>query len=206
MAPLRVFAHFVPYVAVLVGIHCLSNAWAAILLYHAGMLLFGGALSGFRVARLLSGFSWWAVPAVLLGLTSGPALLLVLALPVTDPARPFQLGPALDGLGLRGAGWVGFMAAYTLVNPWLEEWYWREVLATPSPGVSASDLAFAGYHAVVLVRFLPPGPALLLAASLVPVAWAWRQWSRRAGGTLLPALMHLAADASIIWAANQLRV
>jgi hypothetical protein len=82
--------------------------------------------------------------------------------------------------------------------PWITEWYWRGVLGSESRLPVASDVAFAGYHAVVLVAFIPGYWAVLTAATLTGAAWLWRQLAARAGGLLVPVATHLLADLSVI--------
>jgi hypothetical protein len=196
-SPWRPLALAVPYVTVPVGLYVLGSGWASMLLYHAGMVAVGLALGGSaQVRSLVRGLAW--LPLLLVGLAcvaSGPALYLLHPL-LTGGAMP--LAPSLGRLGLTGAVWLGFMIYYTLVNPFIEEWYWRGVLGSPSRLPVASDLAFAGYHAVVLVAFIPWFWAVLTAASLTGAAWLWRQIATRADGLLVPVVTHLLADLSII--------
>jgi membrane protease YdiL (CAAX protease family) len=170
------------------------------LLYHAGMVSVGLALGGASQVRSL-GRGAQLLPLGLLGilcLASGPALYLTYPF-FTGGDQP--LGPVLGRLGLSGAPWLAFMVYYTLVNPFIEEWYWRGVLGSESRLPVASDVAFAGYHAVVLVAFIPAYWAALTAASLTGAAWLWRQLAARAGGLLVPVATHLLADLSVIVAA-----
>lgn len=199
-SPWRPFALAVPYVTVPLGLHVLGSGWAAMLLYHAGMVSVGLALGGVTQVRSL-GRGGQLLPLGLLGLlclASGPALYLAYPL-FTGGDQP--LGPVLGRLGLTGATWLGFMVYYTLVNPLLEEWYWRGVLGSDSRCPVAGDVAFAGYHAVVLLAFIPWYWAVLTAATLTGAAWLWRQLATRAGGLLVPVATHLLADLSVIVAA-----
>ena len=199
---MRLVACTVPYVAVLIGVHLLKSGWAAILLYHAGMLALLPLLGGLRPLRACAR-GWSARAFVLLVipcLSSGPALFVLV--PYVAPS--LDLGAALDSLGLRGGSWLVFMAYYAIVNPWLEEGYWRGVLASSSPSITASDVFFGGYHVLVLVYFIAWWWGLLVAALLMGVAWVWRKVATRCGGVLIPALTHLAADASVILAVHAL--
>jgi hypothetical protein len=63
---------------------------------------------------------------------------------------------------------------------------------------------FGGYHVLVLAYFIPWSWGLLVAALLVLVAWVWRTVATRLGGLLIPALTHLAADASVILSVHAL--
>jgi hypothetical protein len=199
---MKLLALTVPYVAVLIGVHLLKSGWAAILLYHAGMLAFLPLLGGVRSLGAC-GRGWSARTFALLVLPcliSGPALYVLV--PLLAPS--LDLGAALDSLGLGGSSWLLFMVYYTIVNPWLEEGYWRGALGSSSSSITASDVFFGGYHVLVLAYFIPWYLGLLVAALLMGVAWVWRKVATRCGGLLIPALTHLAADASVILAVHAL--
>ena len=57
-------AAVVPYAAVAAGLFALGSAWAAILLYHLGIVVVL-SITGWRapVVRAQSGGSWFALPA-----------------------------------------------------------------------------------------------------------------------------------------------
>lgn len=111
---------------------------------------------------------------------------------------PSGLEASLAGLGLKGISWPIFILYYSLVNPFLEEWYWRGYLGSVSKKLVVSDVCYAGYHPLVLYRFLRWPWLVLEFLVLVGVAWIWRQIARRAGGLLIPVVSHLTADASLI--------
>jgi hypothetical protein len=201
--PLRLVPLAVPYLTVPVGLYALHSGWAAILLYHAGMVLLITLLGAWAVARrLLRG---WHLPALagLLAVTAatGPVLYLLWPWIAGDGTR---IGRDLAALGLGGASWIGFVTYYSLVNPWIEELYWRGVLGSDALHPVPADLCFAGYHVVVLLAFLPWWWAVTAALALTAAAWLWRQATAHAGGLLVPVLTHGVADVSIIVAAHLL--
>jgi hypothetical protein len=101
-------------------------------------------------------------------------------------------------LGLSGLTWPFFIAYFALVNPWLEEPYWRALFTSPSPYPALIDFLFAGYHLIILVLFVSP-PWMFLAFIILTLAsWFWRQVSRYTGSLLPAALSHLLADFSIL--------
>ena len=197
---MRALAPLVPYVTVGIGLHLLHSGWAAILGYHAGMCLFMWAGGGFRGSRRLArGWAWKEGLACTAFCATAGAVILLLWPLVGDPARP--LAARLATLGLEGASWWAFAAYYVLVNPFLEEAYWRGWLASDARLPAPSDALFAGYHAVVLVLFVDwPWVAFAFACLLFP-AWLWRRLSLRCGGLAIPAVSHLVADVSVIVAA-----
>lgn len=182
------------------GLHVLHSGWAAILGYHAGMCLLLWTCDGWPASgRLLGGWSWKEGAACTAFCTGAGAVILVLWPLAGDPSSP--LAGRLADLGLEGASWWLFAAYYVLVNPFLEEIYWRGWLSTDSRLPAPIDGLFAGYHALVLVLFIGWPWVLVAFACLVAAAWLWRRLSKRCGGLAIPVISHLAADISVIAAA-----
>lgn len=195
--PWRVAAALVPYLAVGVGLYGLHSALAALLLYHAGMLAF--LMTGrHRPARFRRGWTHPLVwPNVLLGVLACGATLVLWPLLGQTP-----MVDRLTGLGLSGGSWIAFMAVYGLVHPLLEETYWRDLLGSTHGGLVPEDLAFAGYHVLVLAKLLDPLGCVLSFTGLVGAAILWR-WSVRRAGGMGPALAgHMIADMGLMIAAQ----
>lgn len=221
LPPLRRFvALAVPYATVPVGLHVFSSGWAAMGLYHAAMVIValwvGGDPGWFRrlAHRLGSG---WNLPMAGVGLTLclGSGVALYFLWPLLErlagaSGAAAALGTQLDRLALTGGSWLAFMAYYTLVNPILEEAYWRGVLGSEDSKPTLSDVCFGGYHVLVLAVLLPGRAAvawtlaIAMGISLMGAGWIWRQIARRHGGLLIPVLTHLAADLSVITAGHLL--
>jgi hypothetical protein len=186
-----------PYFAVGLGLLVFHNAWAAILTYHAGILAVLFLKPGIPLKDLVrnNGNKWLVVSAVI-GACGGVILYLFWPLLSIPPGT----GDYIGSIGLMGASWPVFMAYYALVNPFLEEYYWRGCLGGKSKRPVLQDLLFAGYHLLVLGGNLS---VLWLAVTfliLCGAAWYWRQISRMTGGLLAAALSHLAADLTVILA------
>lgn len=195
-------APLLPTVAVGVGMFGafgLRSGWAAIALYHLGIVLFLAAAPDRRRGLSLHGVSRWLGLAVPAAASGGVVLAIGWPWFVGDADG---LADALAGLGLTGGAWTAFLLYYVLVNPWLEEIFWRGWLApASSPRLHWHDFAFALYHAVVLTFFLEPVWIALCFAALVGAAWVWRWMARAWGGLAGPIATHLAADAGIVTAA-----
>ena len=195
----------IPYLAVLVGLYWFDSAWPAMLIYHALMLaVLARKRQRARFRQVLAGWRRGAgAAAVAFGLGAG-VLLFFLAPPAgLDVAR---LDPILARIGLSGSGFLAFAIYYSLVNPGLEEAFWRGALGSDARGVVAADVLFAGYHLLVLHFFvgwiwLPVALVVLTAA-----AWLWRQATARYGGLAIPVVSHLAADASLMVAVGLLLI
>jgi hypothetical protein len=195
----QLIAPAVPFVAVTAGFILLRSAWAAILIYHLGILV---TLLGTRRAGRWRG--------ALGGPPVGPALLaigvcacvgpLFLVLWGTVACEPANLRGALAAYGLSGTSWWVFAIYYATVHPILEEFYWRGYLGSPSGRPVRADLLFAAYHALVLQALIKPLWVGLACGVLWVSAWGWRRLSQSRGGLATPILSHGAADLSLVLA------
>jgi membrane protease YdiL (CAAX protease family) len=191
-------APLVPYLAVGFGLLYFRNAWAALISYHLGILLllgFGRAFGHFRRLRptLHPG---WALAAWISACLAG----LLLYLGWNNLPLPEDLTVSLASLGLTANSWPWFIAYFALVNPWLEETFWRGWLSGPAQSPLPQDFLFSGYHLLILTPFVP-WPWLTLAFGiLAAAAWFWRQVYRRTGSLFIPSVAHLLADFSILTA------
>ena len=80
----------------------------------------------------------------------------------------------------------------------LEEMFLRGYHGQASTWPVWSDLWFAGYHLLILERFLHGywlPPALCV---LTGIAWFWRWLARRCDGMLINYASHVAADVGIV--------
>lgn len=116
--------------------------------------------------------------------------------------------PYLDAL--RQLGWNDahrgyYFAIFVLTVPLAEEWWWRgqalpraEELLGPRLGPALVALGFAAYHAPVLLRLYPVGPASIRFGGIAVAAalWTWIAARRRSWGWVWWA--HLAADTVIV--------
>ncbi len=196
----RVLGAFLPYAGLLSGLLLVRSGWAAILGYHASMVVVLAAREGRGLFRLASrGFLAGKFACMSIACAAAGPLVWILW-PVMRLPEP-TLAEKLGALGLSGASWVGFVAYYGLVNPFLEEVYWRGWYAEDTWWPAPSDLLYTGYHAVVLLLFVEPPFVLLAVAVLLAAAWLWRQLARAAPGLLVPVCTHIVADVSIIAAA-----
>jgi hypothetical protein len=200
---LRYLAIALPYAAVLLGLYVLRSAWAAILLYHAGMvtlLRLGGQQGLLRSVRQ----GWSAPAAVAIGIVCATCGLLLALLWGTISREYMNLGETLTGFRLSGLSWWVFAAYYVTVHPVLEEIYWRGYLPGAHRFPAAVDVAFAGYHVPVLCLFVKVPWVLVSFGVLLFAAWSWRQLAARYSGLGVAIAGHAAADLSIVAAAEYL--
>jgi membrane protease YdiL (CAAX protease family) len=186
----------VPFVAVLVGLYGLSNAWAALLLYDVGIVLVLAWSGAGDVVRLVR--TGWNAPAALaLSLVccvGGIALYLLAPVALLGGA---PLSEYLAAVGLYGWQLYAFLAWLSLVHPVLEELHWRGVLLVPERSAAARDAAFAAYHVLVLRRFVGTVWVVSVFAALVVVGWLWRRATLTTGGLAVPVVAHTAADTAV---------
>lgn len=187
-----------PYLAVGLGFLWFQSAWLSLVGYHLGILAIFWLENGWERFRTLRPVfhPGWAALAWISACLAGLWLYLGwggLPLPQDVPAM-------LRQLGLTQANWPWFIAYFSLVNPWLEETYWRSRPIALAKFPIADDFWFAGYHLLILARFVSLGWLLLGVLILAGAAWFWRQVFRQTGSIFIPALAHLLADFSILTA------
>ncbi len=195
---LRSIAPFIPFLIIGLGWLLTNNAWVTLLGYHLGLL---GVLLLARQTDTASKLSRGGQPVLMvLTILAGAAAGILLF--VLYPALGIEpgLGGALARSGLSGLTWPPFILYYSLVNPCLEEWYWRGYLGGPDRRPTISDVCYAGYHPIVLSSFMSWPWLILEFLVLLGAAWLWRQIAHRTGGLLIPLLSHLSADAGLILA------
>ncbi|MBU8872020.1 MAG: hypothetical protein KOO60_14225 [Gemmatimonadales bacterium] len=191
--------HLIPYFAVLIGLYVFESAWLTILTYHGSILLVvwkEKQLSEFR--KLFAGWRAPTCGALLLFGLGGGIILFILGPRIGIQAEP--MGSALNKIGLGGSGFLLFVVYHSLINPWLEEVYWRGYLGSGSKKIVPGDLLFAGYHLLVLTMFVEWIWLVVAFLLLSFAAWLWRQIATGHKGLSVPALSHLAADGSIMFA------
>ena len=109
-----------------------------------------------------------------------------------------DLPAQLRSLGLMSFTWPVFIAYFSLVNPFIEEYFWRGFLISNSKKLHISDSIYAGYHALVLWGKVHPFSIIFAVILLTLIGWFWRQIGREDDGLFAPVLGHMAADFSIM--------
>jgi uncharacterized protein len=196
MKSLRYWAPWVPYVAVLIGLMVIHNAWITLLSYHAGIVLFLtlDRKKGNNFHILYFRNPVWGIAAILFGILGG--VLLYILWPILGITLDF--GMSLARLGLKGSTWIIFILYFSVVNPVLEELFWRGYLGNDKLLPIVQDLLFSGYHLLVLAMFVGVPWLLVVFVILGAAAWFWRQLVRISSGLILPIISHMAADLTLI--------
>jgi hypothetical protein len=185
-----------PYFAVWLGLYVFHSGWVAIFLYHAGIIALvtlAKAWPGREAFR--ANAPMWKIALFGLGGCSAGILLYFLW-----PLLNFSsaLGAALLDWGLTPNAWPLFIAYGALVNPWLEEVYWRGWLGSAAKRPILYDFIFGGFHLVVLAPFLSPFWLTIALLVLAFSGWMWRQVDRVEKSMLATSLFHMASDLSIL--------
>jgi Type II CAAX prenyl endopeptidase Rce1-like len=198
------FTPVLPYLAVGLGLFWFQNAWIALLGFHLALVIpLWIARSAIPIKILFkSNHIRWLVLSVILCGSSGISLYFLWKyFGVTGdlPAR-------LDGLGLTRSTWPGFIAYFALVNPLVEEYFWRGFLGNSTRSLYISDFLYAGFHAMVLIGKVQIAAILYSLVVLILAGWFWRQIAREDQGLLAPLLGHMAADFTILMAVYRMTI
>ena len=193
-----------PYLAVAIGLFWIQNAFWALIGFHIAIILsLLLARSSFPIKLLFKSKNIrWAVLNILLCGSSGLSLYFLWSyFGVMD-----NLSGQMEALGLTSSTWPVFITYFALVNPFIEEYFWRGYLGSPTRGLFASDFLYAGFHALVLMNKVQTGAILYSLTLLVLAGWFWRQLARADEGLLAPVLGHMAADFTILMAVYRMAV
>ncbi len=187
----------IPYTAIFVGLFVFKNAFAAISIYYVGIIIFSGITGGFRFIKSI--FSGWdiriAVFAVIMGVLSGVVVYMAWNLSALEG---ISLKDVFAEYGLQGIRVYIFVALAILVNPVIEEVFWRGLLGVKDRRISWLDAAFVGYHVPALLLVIKPLMAILAFIVLCGAGWGLRFIRNKLGGLIVPYFAHLAADISIV--------
>jgi hypothetical protein len=187
----------IPYLAVWAGLYLLKNAWAALIGFHAVILIMLAIMRPNIPINILfkSKSPKWILMNIMICGASGIGLYFLWDLFNITSDLPAQL----DSMGLNSSfSWFAFIAYFSLVNPLIEEYFWRRVLGSNSKKIYIGDLVYAGYHGLVLWGKMHPSLVLFAFITLTSAGWFWRQSSREDNGLLAAVLGHMVADFSIL--------
>lgn len=186
----------VPYITIGIGLFVFSNVWAAVLGYHLSMaviLYLARRKASFSQILKNNSYKILIVTFILGGLGGLVLYLLWPWLAVTENINLF-----LHNNGFTTAMWPYFIVYLVLVNPWLEEYYWRGYLGSNSKMITLNDLFFSGYHIMILAGNIEGIWLVIVFILLTFIAWFWRQANRWNKGIAASVISHFAADTSII--------
>jgi hypothetical protein len=191
-------APFLAYLSIALGIFVFQSAWGALLAFHLAILISLFAVKpGIPLRTLRSGHNMiWLWSTVVLCASSGLAVYFLW----DKFGIVGDISMRVAAMGLNSSSWLPFIAYFSLVNPWLEEYFWRGYLGNPGRHLHTSDFLYAGFHGLILINKVHPLAILFSLAVLVFAGWFWRQIARVDGGLRAPVLGHMAADLTILLA------
>ena len=193
---MKSIAPMLAYLAVGIGLIQVHNAWGALLGFHLVIvvsLLWVRPNIPITVLFKSTNIKWILLSVLLCG-SSGLALYFLWA--YFGPAN--DLTAQVESLGLTSSTWPGFIAYFALVNPLMEEYFWRGYMGDPTNGFYIYDLIYAGFHALILIGKVPISSIIFALTVLTFAGWLWRQVAREDCGLLAPVLGHMAADFTIL--------
>ncbi|MFH0768589.1 MAG: CPBP family glutamic-type intramembrane protease [Chloroflexota bacterium] len=192
----KILLPIIPYITIGIGLLVFHNAWLAILGYHAGMVaVISLSKTGMDIKRAFQGKRYWVLFISALAGAGGGILLYVLW---PQLSVPDDINSYIRSIGLNERTWPVFLVYFILINPLIEEYYWRGYLAGVAKGISLNDLLFSGYHLIVLAGQIETIWLIVIFFSLTIGAWFWRQMNRLNGGLLASTISHITADLTVI--------
>lgn len=174
-----------PYFAVGVFWCLLSNAWLAILAYHA-QILFWSRHSRFGVHRPHHAMTMlWALPAIL----TGPLIYFMLPYIVRTDLSSWLMAHHLSPVSL-----MVMIPYFGLLHPLLEQLHWAPL----RENTPVAHFLFAGYHMLVLHSLLTVPWLVLCFVVLTAASFLWQRMARRTGSLALPVASHILADFGVV--------
>jgi len=196
----RWIAPLLAYFAVGIGLFVFNSAWGALLGFHA-VIIFSLLIAKPKIPLTNKNIKWTLVSVTLCG-SSG------IALYVFWDTFGFanDLSVQVASLGLNAINWPVFTAYFVLVNPFVEEIFWRGYLGNKTKSLHTSDFLYAGFHGLILLNKEKPMSILFSLSIIVLAGWFWRQLAREDDGLLAPVLGHMAADLTILVAIYKMAI
>jgi membrane protease YdiL (CAAX protease family) len=183
------------YLGVFWGMFILRNAWGALIGFHLTLLPLIVIDRQKIISRLRTPVSLGILLAIAAsGIVGGAGLWLTWP----HAGLPNDFSSSVGALGLSGNIWLPFILYFVLVNPVLEEAYWRSALTNSSRYPALVDFLFAGYHLFIIAPYVGLFWMLYVFIILACASWFWREVTRYTG-SLLPAIFsHMLADLTIL--------
>jgi ABC-type uncharacterized transport system permease subunit len=186
------------YLAVGLGLFQFHSAWGALLGFHFAIIFSLFVARPNIPVKILfqSNNINWIIFSILICGSSGTALYFLWE----NFGFANDLSVQVESLGLNASNWVTFIAYFALVNPFIEEYFWRGYLGSTTKGLYVSDFVYSGFHALILMGKVRLGMILLALTMLSLAGWIWRQVARENDSLLASVLGHMAADFTILMA------
>jgi membrane protease YdiL (CAAX protease family) len=184
------------YLAVGLGIFVFHSAWGALAGFHVVIivsLLIAKPCVPVTILLKSTNIKWILLSVLLCG-SGGIALYFLWDVFKVASNLPAQV----TALGLNSATWPAFIAYFALVNPFIEEYFWRGYFDNPTKNLYVYDFVYSGFHFLILIGKVHSYSIIFGLSVLVFAGWLWRQIARKDHGLLAPVLGHMAADFTIL--------
>jgi len=188
---------FAPYVSVALGMYIYKNAYLSLFLYNSLMLLaiiLNKNEISFEIILKRKNKGLLLLTS-LLSAASGIILFFIWPLIKRDTA---EISEMLALYKITPSNILLLVLYFSFIHPTIEELYWRYVLKPQRTILSLSEIAFAAYHAFVLVQFVSIPFTLIAFIGLAIVARIWRYFIDELNENFAVILSHTIADFSII--------
>ncbi|HKY54050.1 MAG TPA: CPBP family glutamic-type intramembrane protease, partial [Anaerolineales bacterium] len=159
------------YLAVIIGLFWFRDAWSALLGFHLSIIVsLFYAKPNLPVAVLFkSTNAKWIILSILLCGSSGVSLYFLW--PLFGVAN--DISEQTISLGLNPHNWLFFITYFALVNPFIEEYFWRGYLGDATRNFYISDAIYAGYHVLILIGRAHLISIMFCMAVLTFTGWLW---------------------------------
>ena len=186
------------YLAVGLGIFLFHSAWGALAGFHVVIIVsLLTARPNVPVTVLFKSTNLkWILLSILLCGGGGVTLYFLWNIFGFASDLPAQV----EALGLNSSNWLPFIAYFALVNPFVEEYFWRGYFGNPTKSLYLYDFIYSGFHGLILIGKVHSYSIIFGLSVLVFAGWLWRQIAREDHGLLAPVLGHMVADFTILMA------
>lgn len=187
-----------PYIAVIGFVFMLRNLLLAVGFYHLVLLICILAIRRTGTCKLCFKRFPWRFGVICLG-GIVPGFVILAAWPMAR-AEHVELADLMTTLHVNKPLFIAFSIYACLVNPLLEEGFWRGCFDNRSIRPNGVDILFAGYHALAVCVILKPPFVVVLLAAMTFAGWLFRTLYRLSDSLLPALLLHSIADIAILYA------
>jgi hypothetical protein len=189
-------APILAYLAVGIGLFVFHSAWGTLLGFHVAIIV--SLLIAKPNIPVTVLFKSKNVKTIILSILLCGSSGVILYFLWDTFGFASDLSNRLNSLGLNSSNWIFFIAYFTLVNSFIEEYFWRGYWGGKTKNLHGSDLLYAGFHGLILIDKVHVYSIIFALATLVLAGWFWRQAAREDEGLFAPVLGHMTADFTIL--------